>query len=269
MIPAAIGRPTSKPPTGHYRRLMKARLHAGYCRYGQRWQAETGFSMAKGLPLLGANTGLFGFSGGLGCPRGTEGSVVACLRFVPFLRPPRRPSWLVSPLRSIGRLTSAAPLPNARARATALRFPGPCPPVAVATAAPPQRKRPWRSRTPSRSFGIATAGASPACGATVRPGRVARRASPGSSSCHPANARTRVPPTASRRSCGGGCAAATRRKWAAVWATPPRGSPSSSATNGQTPRPRRSTRNGCCSSWAATPGACSSGTSATPRSGPT
>jgi hypothetical protein len=26
---------------------MKRRLSKGYCRYGQRWQAETGFSMLK------------------------------------------------------------------------------------------------------------------------------------------------------------------------------------------------------------------------------
>ena len=47
VIPATSGRPTTKPPTGRYRRLMKQRLHKGYCRYGQRWQAETGFSMIK------------------------------------------------------------------------------------------------------------------------------------------------------------------------------------------------------------------------------
>jgi hypothetical protein len=47
VIPATIGRPTDKPPTGRYRRLMKRRLDKDYCRYGQRWQAETGFSMLK------------------------------------------------------------------------------------------------------------------------------------------------------------------------------------------------------------------------------
>lgn len=47
VIPAKIGRPTAKPPTGRYRRLMKRRLHKGYCRYGQRWQVETVFSMIK------------------------------------------------------------------------------------------------------------------------------------------------------------------------------------------------------------------------------
>src|SRR5581483_1058550 len=46
-IPATAGRPTSKPPTGRYRRLMKRRLNKRYCRYGQRWQAESGFSMMK------------------------------------------------------------------------------------------------------------------------------------------------------------------------------------------------------------------------------
>jgi hypothetical protein len=47
VIPATIGRPTNKPPAGRYRRLMKQRLNKDYCAYGQRWQAETGFSMGK------------------------------------------------------------------------------------------------------------------------------------------------------------------------------------------------------------------------------
>ncbi len=47
VIPATIGRPTTKPPTGRYRRLMKEWLDKDYCGYGQRWQAETGFSMIK------------------------------------------------------------------------------------------------------------------------------------------------------------------------------------------------------------------------------
>jgi Transposase DDE domain len=46
-IPAAIGRPTAKPPRGRYRRRMKQRLTKRYGRYGQRWQAECGFSMFK------------------------------------------------------------------------------------------------------------------------------------------------------------------------------------------------------------------------------
>jgi hypothetical protein len=46
-IPAEAGRPSSKPPTGRYRRQMKQRLNKDYGRYGQRWQAETGFSMIK------------------------------------------------------------------------------------------------------------------------------------------------------------------------------------------------------------------------------
>ena len=45
IIPAGIGRPTDKPPTGHYRRLMSQRLHL--TSYGQRWQDETVFSMVK------------------------------------------------------------------------------------------------------------------------------------------------------------------------------------------------------------------------------
>jgi Transposase DDE domain len=47
VIPATAGRPTEKAPTGRYRRLMKRRLDKDYCQYGQRWQAETGFSMIK------------------------------------------------------------------------------------------------------------------------------------------------------------------------------------------------------------------------------
>jgi hypothetical protein len=48
VMPATAGRPTTKPPAGRYRRLMKRRLNKGYCRYGQRWQAETAFAMIKG-----------------------------------------------------------------------------------------------------------------------------------------------------------------------------------------------------------------------------
>jgi Transposase DDE domain len=47
VIPAEIGRPSVKPPSGRWRRRMKARLNKDYCGYGQRWQAETGFSMLK------------------------------------------------------------------------------------------------------------------------------------------------------------------------------------------------------------------------------
>jgi hypothetical protein len=46
-IPASAGRPTAKLPTGHYRRQMKQRLNKNYGSYGQRAQAETGFSMFK------------------------------------------------------------------------------------------------------------------------------------------------------------------------------------------------------------------------------
>lgn len=46
-IPATSGRPSPKPPSGHYRRRMKQRLTKDYGHYGQRWQAETGFSMFK------------------------------------------------------------------------------------------------------------------------------------------------------------------------------------------------------------------------------
>ena len=47
LIPSLIGRPTEKPPTGYWRRQMKARLHL--TRYSQRWQAETVNSMLKRL----------------------------------------------------------------------------------------------------------------------------------------------------------------------------------------------------------------------------
>jgi hypothetical protein len=46
-IPATAGRPSAKHPTGRYRRQMRRRLDKRYGRYGQRWQAETGFSMIK------------------------------------------------------------------------------------------------------------------------------------------------------------------------------------------------------------------------------
>jgi hypothetical protein len=46
-IPATIGRPTKKPLKGRFRRQMKQRLNKHYGSYGQRWQAETGFSMLK------------------------------------------------------------------------------------------------------------------------------------------------------------------------------------------------------------------------------
>jgi len=45
IIPPKIGRPTNKPPTGYYRRLMAQRLHT--TKYGQRWQVETAVSMIK------------------------------------------------------------------------------------------------------------------------------------------------------------------------------------------------------------------------------
>lgn len=46
-MPATHGRPTTKPPVGKYRRRMKQRLNKDYGQYGQRWQAESGFSMLK------------------------------------------------------------------------------------------------------------------------------------------------------------------------------------------------------------------------------
>lgn len=46
-MPATIGRPTRKPPTGRYRRQMKQRLNKNYGGYGQRWQVECTNSMIK------------------------------------------------------------------------------------------------------------------------------------------------------------------------------------------------------------------------------
>jgi hypothetical protein len=46
-MPATSGRPTTKPPTGRYRRQMKQRLNKHYGRYGQRWQVECTHSMIK------------------------------------------------------------------------------------------------------------------------------------------------------------------------------------------------------------------------------
>jgi hypothetical protein len=46
-IPATAGRPTTKLPTGRHRRRMKQRLNKAYGSYGQRSQAECGFSMFK------------------------------------------------------------------------------------------------------------------------------------------------------------------------------------------------------------------------------
>jgi len=49
LIPAAIGRPTAKPPSGRHRRRMKLRWSQYKKRYGQRWQVETVNSMLKRL----------------------------------------------------------------------------------------------------------------------------------------------------------------------------------------------------------------------------
>jgi DDE family transposase len=46
-MPATIGRPTAKPPSGRNRRRMKQRLNKHYGRYGQRWQVECTNSMIK------------------------------------------------------------------------------------------------------------------------------------------------------------------------------------------------------------------------------
>ena len=45
IIPARIGRPTARPPTGRWRRQMRQRFNRKL--YGQRWQMETVFSMIK------------------------------------------------------------------------------------------------------------------------------------------------------------------------------------------------------------------------------
>ena len=49
IIPATIGRPTSKPPNGRWRRVMKQRFKQMKKKYGQRWQIETVNSMWKRL----------------------------------------------------------------------------------------------------------------------------------------------------------------------------------------------------------------------------
>ena len=45
LIPPKSGRPTEKPPTSYWRRLMAQRFDK--TRYGQRWQVETVISMVK------------------------------------------------------------------------------------------------------------------------------------------------------------------------------------------------------------------------------
>jgi len=49
LIPATIGRPSTSPPLGHYRRLMRRWFKPGRQKkqYGQRWQVETVNSMIK------------------------------------------------------------------------------------------------------------------------------------------------------------------------------------------------------------------------------
>jgi hypothetical protein len=49
ITPPKIGRPTMNPPTGHFRKRMwhYFRRPPERRRYGQRWQAETVFSMIK------------------------------------------------------------------------------------------------------------------------------------------------------------------------------------------------------------------------------
>ena len=47
LMPAKIGRQTTKPATGYWRRQMQRRLHL--TRYSQRWQVETVNSMLKRL----------------------------------------------------------------------------------------------------------------------------------------------------------------------------------------------------------------------------
>jgi hypothetical protein len=56
LIPPTHGRPTCKPASEHYRRLMQTRFDK--VRYGQRWQVETVVSMIKrrlGSSLSGRN----------------------------------------------------------------------------------------------------------------------------------------------------------------------------------------------------------------------
>jgi hypothetical protein len=46
-MPATTGRPSTKPPTGYYRRQMRQRLNHRYGGYGQRWQVECTNAMIK------------------------------------------------------------------------------------------------------------------------------------------------------------------------------------------------------------------------------
>ncbi len=47
IIPPTRGRPTDKPPSGRWRRVMKQRFARLKRKYGQRWQVETVNSMLK------------------------------------------------------------------------------------------------------------------------------------------------------------------------------------------------------------------------------
>lgn len=49
IIPPKIGRPSAKPPSGYYRRMMRRYFNRPkeQRRYGQRWQVETVMSMIK------------------------------------------------------------------------------------------------------------------------------------------------------------------------------------------------------------------------------
>jgi hypothetical protein len=49
IIPPRRGRPSEKPPAGHWRRVMKQRFARLKPKYGQRWQVETVNSMIKRL----------------------------------------------------------------------------------------------------------------------------------------------------------------------------------------------------------------------------
>jgi hypothetical protein len=46
-MPATLGRPSPRPPTGYHRRRRRQRLDKYYGGYGQRWQAETVFALLK------------------------------------------------------------------------------------------------------------------------------------------------------------------------------------------------------------------------------
>jgi hypothetical protein len=82
IIPPRIGRPSSSPPSGHYRRLMKRRFKSGADAeiYGQRSQSEASNSVMKRNLMLGPaksegrdRAGVTPFGGGVFAGVGVRG----------------------------------------------------------------------------------------------------------------------------------------------------------------------------------------------------